>query len=59
MESYTKEYLLKNPPKSIKDLKAWRYVVNDKTKNGTIEATFPSLIKHYQNKIKYIERKKI
>jgi len=52
---YTQEYLLQNPPKSIKDLSVWEYVVNKMSDNGSKKINIGGTIKYYQAKVNYLK----
>ena len=54
---YSQSFLLQNPPKSVKDLDVWKYVVNKMTKSGQIEISIPGLIKYYHTKVNYLKNK--
>ncbi len=53
---YSQSYLLQKPPKSIKNLEVWKYVVNKMTNNGENKISIGGVIKYYHTKINYLNK---
>ena len=55
MVKYSRVYLLKSPPPSVKDFDVWKYVVNKMTTNGENEISIGGVIKYYHTKVNYLK----